>query len=333
MFDWFRLTRASGLFTVASNLLAAVAVAVYTRSLEERILGRQLAGAGADVLWVIVTSCLLLLGGMVWNDLADLERDRELHPRRPLAAGRISPLSAWFAGLFLVSGALLCAAPLGYRGIYGAGVVLSLSLIYNFLTKQVPYLGSLTMAAVRFAFAVFALLALGPEYFDRTVLAIVSLLSLRPTDGRYNLPIYPAALGIYVFGVTLLSELESRRGRRCELLLGGAIVLAAYGYGGYRLFAAHWLHDPLRRSSFFAWLGVLAFLAVGVFACWRFLRSWLRAVRSARRADVGPSVGVALGGMLLFDALLAASGHPLIGLAILLLFLPFVIVAAAVRMD
>src|SRR4051812_46156890 len=100
MLDWLRLIRASGLLTIASNTLAAVVVALYFNSgLDPLLLARRLLqGNSWDALWVVLASSLLYASGMLWNDLADVDRDRMLHPRRPLPSGRISLASAYIAG-------------------------------------------------------------------------------------------------------------------------------------------------------------------------------------------------------------------------------------------
>ncbi len=327
MFDWLRLSRASGLFTVTANIVTAVTVAVYAGGTDPRHLVRQVALP--EAVWVLCCGGLLLLSGMIWNDWADVERDRSLHPRRPLASGRIAPFAAWLAALLLSSSALLIAALLGPRGVYAAGLVLFLALLYNFLTKQIAYIGSLTMGAVRAALALFALLALHPDFFDR---AWAALLTTGPGVAG-DLWCYPLLLAAYVTGVTLLSELESRRGRRCELLLAGGLVIAVLVLVLLRLLSAPWLHDPLRPPGTMTLVALGLFLAVGGWTLWRFVRPWWTCVRSARRDDVGPAVAAGLGGMILCDGLIAARAHPILGLAVLALFGPYLLASAMVRMD
>ena len=101
--------RVSGLFTIASNILAALAAAVYTMSLRLELLGQELRDNFSVAIWVIVASGLLYCAGMLWNDVADADRDRVLHPRRPLPSGAIQLSTAYVGGLLLASGALLAA--------------------------------------------------------------------------------------------------------------------------------------------------------------------------------------------------------------------------------
>lgn len=344
MLDWLRLFRASGLFTIAANLAAATVVAAYTGTLDLWEIGRLvLYGNQWNAVWIVCCSGLLFASGMLWNDLADLDRDRELHPRRPLAAGRISLVAAYVVGAGCAVGALLAAvasdAAHGHyaRGIppyafYTAGVVLSLALLYNFLTKHVPWLGSLTMAAVRSVHALLALLLVGVDHFK---LAWFAILGIGDATLSGSAPAqYALLLGLYVFGVTLTSELESRQGRRWELVLGGALMTVAMLLGGARLVTAHWINGLQITGGYVQLvLGLFLGLAIMGFWGWKVLAPWAAALRAGRKGLVGPVVGAALGGMILFDALLATTAHPIAGLFILLLYPLFRLSSRAIRMD
>jgi 4-hydroxybenzoate polyprenyltransferase len=329
MLDWLRLLRASGLATIAANLLAVTFIAFY-------------AGGGLDPEWlaariwregwlgwcVPLASCLLFCAGMLWNDLCDLERDRVLNPQRPLPSGRIGLVPAWVAGLVLAFAAPLIATPIPY-GLQLAGAVLTLALIYNLWAKQVPWLGSVVMALVRVAHAVFALLWLGPDYLR---------MALTPWLDPAGLPlfIYPLILGLYVFGLTLISELESRDGSRFTAIIGLAAMATALAIAVVGVFKAPWLPVLLHAGgmrTIAALVVVAGCLAVAGWLGWSVFKPWLEAVRSARRQLVGPVVVAGLGGMILLDVLLAAAAHPLAPLAILPLYLIFKGVGRAIRMD
>ncbi|MBA3683978.1 MAG: UbiA family prenyltransferase [Planctomycetes bacterium] len=338
MLDWLRLIRATGLFTILSNIMAATVAATYAEgNLDPKlIVSLLLQGNRMNLLWVALASCLLYASGMIWNDIADIERDRELHPRRPLPSGRISLITAYVVAAILAVASLLVASLVGSYGFYGAGIVLSLALLYDFAGKHVPYLGSLNMALVRFAHALFALLALGDlAYFKMGVLAVVGLFG---ADVAQDIPLsaaaYPLILGGYVLGVTLISELESRRGHRWELAFGGAILFAAVIAASVRLVTAHWIGSLQQMESYLLVVAGL-FLGLGILGLllYRVLRPWIDAVRTGRKALVGPVVGAALSGLVLLDALVATAFHPLAGLAILALYPVFRLTGRLIRMD
>jgi 4-hydroxybenzoate polyprenyltransferase len=335
MLDWLKLVRVTGLVTIISNIIAAVVTAVYaSEGLDLKVLLKAMYQGGTmRVVWLLTASCLLYTTGMIWNDLADVERDRVLHPRRPLPSGRIGLGSAYAVGVLLAVGALLCAAFADLKdflAFYAAGVVLSLIFLYNFATKDLPWLGSLNMAAVRFSHALFALLLLGTDYLRMAVLSL-------SFPWRSGVLAYPIILGCYVLGLTLVSELESRAGRRIELLIGGGLMFGSISASCWMIIKAHWIPQLSESETALPKLGMCLSLGLGaVLALW-LLRTisvpWLAALKSGSAQKVGPVVGAALGGMLLLDALVATSAHPAGGIAILLLLPFFMLGRRVVRMD
>jgi 4-hydroxybenzoate polyprenyltransferase len=332
LIDWLKLVRVTGLVTILTNITAAVVTAVYaSEGLDPLwLLKRIYQGGATRVLWLVSASCMLYCAGMLWNDLADVERDRVLHPRRPLPSGRIGLGSAFLVGVLLSVGALVCAALVDAHAFYAAGVVLSLIFLYNLATKDIPYLGSLTMAAVRFTHAIFALLLLGTDYLKLAVLG-------QSAPGHGSILAYPIILGCYILGVTLVSELESRKGRRVELVLGGALMFGAILGAGMLLAHARWISHLSQSDSTLRVVGSgLAAVLGAVLFLWvlrMVAKPWLAALRSGRSEQVGPVVGAALGGMLFLDALVATSAHPVGGLLILALLPVFMLGRRVVRMD
>jgi 4-hydroxybenzoate polyprenyltransferase len=335
MLDWLKLVRVTGLVTITTNIIAAVVTAVYaSEGLDPKVLLKRIYQGGTGrVAWLVAASFLLYMAGMLWNDLADVERDRTLHPRRPLPSGRIGLGTAYVVGVFMAVGALLCAtfADLqSFHAFYAAGVVLSLIFLYNFVTKDIPWIGSMNMAAVRFSHAIFALLLLGTDYLKLAVLG-------QSTPGHGFVLAYPIILGAYVLGLTLISELESRPGRRIELLIGGGLIFSAIAGAGWLLTRAHWIAQLSQSDASLPVVGMGLSVALGGVLCLSLLRMvgkpWVAALRSGRAQQVGPVVGAALGGMLLLDALVATSAHPVGGLLILMLLPVFMIGRRIVRMD
>jgi 4-hydroxybenzoate polyprenyltransferase len=332
LLDWLKLVRVTGLVTILTNIIAAMVTAVYgNEGLDLGWLLKPLYQGGlGHIVWLLLASALLYLAGMLWNDLADVGRDRVLHPRRPLPSGRINLGTAYFVGVLLAVGALISAAMVDVHAFHAAGVVLSLIMLYNLVTKDIPWIGSLTMAAVRLSHALFALLLLGTDYLSLALLG-------HGAPGHGTLLTYPVLLGCYIFGVTLVSELESRAGRRIELLIGGAMMFGPVLAAGWLLAHAHWIGHLSGRDSALHVVGIgLAAVMGAVLFClllWRIWRPWLAAARSGRSEQVGPVVGAALGGIIFLDALVATSAHPLGGLVILLLLPIFLLGKRVVRMD
>ncbi len=333
MLDWLRLIRASGLATIVSNSLAAVFTAFFAGE-GDRILwlAARIKHNGIDALWVLLASFLLYAAGMLWNDLIDVDRDRVGNPRRPLPSGRIGLVPAYVVGVLTVLGAVLAAMHVEY-GFFLAGIVLTLALLYNLVAKSVPWLGSLVMAATRASHACFALLLLGPDY-------VRMVLTPSQAIGETGAApfVYPIILGIYIFGLTLVSELEERgrRGSRMTFLIGGACmafaVLAAVG----GLFSADWLRHLLSAGGGWPVLAIASVLFALACAGWLAFtvgRAWLAALQSCKCELVGRTVVAGLGGMILLDAVVASTAHPLGGLACALCYPVFITVSRAIRMD
>ena len=233
--DWLRLIRVSGLATIVSNCAAMVLFAFYTgEGLDPRWIGRLLTADPTRIAWLLLASVLLYAAGMAWNDLADVERDRIIHPKRPLPSQRLhlptALVAATLMGVGAVVAALLAEGPLG---ALAALTVLILALLYNFEAKHVPWLGSLCMALVRASHACFALLIIGPDALR------AAFVSTQP-PGTRSLLIYPLILLLYTLGLTAISELEHRPGRRWEVLIGSALLASAIVLALTQFIGAPW---------------------------------------------------------------------------------------------
>ena len=99
-------------------------------------------------LLAFVGFCGLAGAVYLWNDIADLERDR-LHPKkrhRPLAAGELSIRTATFGAMALVVGALSLCFWLDIRLGLCASSYLALNLAYSFGLKHMVILDVLSIS-------------------------------------------------------------------------------------------------------------------------------------------------------------------------------------------
>ena len=286
MRQWLRLVRFSGIATVFGNMTAAITVAVYSDGLSPLMVLAPLQRNFGQALWVIIASIGLYFTGMLWNDIADSERDARLHPGRPLPSGALNRSAVWMVGLFLPVITLLAAAQCGWRGLSSAGIVLSWALIYNLSAKHVPLLGAVCMGAVRSSYSLFALLLLGNDYFDRMVLSLLSMIGYGPASELGSLtPIYPVLIFIYISAVTYMSELESRRGNRLELLLAGSVIGVCIAIAlGRGLVWSHWIRAFIEEHDMmWAVAGLIFMVLLAVLLCSRLVPPWWHAVQSGKK--------------------------------------------------
>jgi len=192
----FKLTRFPLVFTaMADSAVGAALVGVNLLSC-------------ARVIPAMAASALLYAGGMVMNDVCDLERDRTLHPERPLPSGRVLPKSASVFALVLFALAMMSAGLAGTMAVVAAGWVVALIAAYNRLLKHNAIAGSAGMAAIRGSN-----LGLG-----------AAAIGMSPASAEFPwIPI--AVLSAYVFALTLWSTREDRGdGRRGFPALVGAAL-------------------------------------------------------------------------------------------------------------
>lgn len=150
---------------------------------------------------VVAASCCAYWGGMVLNDRFDLERDRLLHPGRPLPAGRVAPFTASLLGGLLLLALLALAAAAGarlgpeglQRGLLGGALLALCVLGYDAALKQRRVAGALAMGASRAVNALLGAFVLG---------GWARLEHLAPAL------LYALLLGMYVIYLTVLSFYE-----------------------------------------------------------------------------------------------------------------------------
>ncbi|HGY91930.1 MAG TPA: hypothetical protein ENK43_12235 [Planctomycetes bacterium] len=182
---WLRLLRLPNAFSTAGDLLAGCALAATS-------LPRfSVMAAGLAAL------ALLYTGGMALNDWSDRERDRTLHPDRPLPAGEILPHHA-LAGAAVLLGlgfALVVWSlgnpPLPWRLGVAAGL-LGAIVLYDLFGAERAIIGPIAMGLCRAqSMALGFLLAWGTAGITKNSVAAI------------------AAYGLLVTGLTALSQHEA----------------------------------------------------------------------------------------------------------------------------
>ncbi len=225
-------------------------------------------GSLPQFLLLIGASVLLYSGGMVLNDVTDVRRDRELHPDRPLPAGRISVTVAFLlAAVLLFSGWLLSSFAGYFCGMLGGGLGLGI-VIYNVLGSTHPIWGPVLMGLLRSGNFLLGLsLAGAAGVFWWTGVGFAFL------------------LGLHIFLVTSISILEESPQRTGSFLLYffGEIFLVCL----LLLFVYVTVQDVSMTLNSIP--PVLLFVVLFSFA---FVRAWL----NPTPASIGKTVGTGVKG-------------------------------------
>jgi 4-hydroxybenzoate polyprenyltransferase len=217
-----RLVRWPGAVTAAANAMTGFLVAHPGSSRDAAVAACAVAAGGAVV----------YAGGVVLNDVADAERDRTLHPSRPIPSGDVAgAAAARFGFLLLVGGAGLSMA---FGGLWAGAATAAAALfawLYDFAAKRFRAPGAATLAAARGANALAGVL--------------VGTASSAVLDASTNAPavVYPLAVFTYTALLTFTSTFEERRPGRTTL---GACAVALFVAAAlpWSVFVAAWRAAP-----------------------------------------------------------------------------------------
>lgn len=183
--DYLKLTRFPLVFTAVADSVAGYWIASPTPDVS-----RMVALGSA--------SACFYSAGMVFNDVADADRDRTLHPQRPIPAGRVHRRSALAFGSILSAMGLVCVTLVSLKTLLAAVGLLFSILLYDFVFKNVASLGPLAMGTCRFANFSLGMASAFPG-FDW---------------------VPPSLLFVYVVTLTLISTLEEKPSRWGCAVLG-----------------------------------------------------------------------------------------------------------------
>jgi 4-hydroxybenzoate polyprenyltransferase len=303
---YLRLCRLPNLFTAAADVMMGYL-----------FVHRELSPP-APFVALLAATCCLYTGGIVLNDVCDIDVDRRERPRRPLPAGLISWSTArgLAAGLLLIG--CLCAALAGWlapegQRYFSVSATLGLLLVaaivgYDTLLKHTP-LFPLGMGLCRFFNVLLGMSAAGMPRPDGW------LAGFQP----HHLMV-AAAIGTHIAGVTIFSRGEAGQSRRGLLLLG-MLVMAA----GWWMLA--WF--PRVAPAGFTWRMAqqpLWYYAVLALLAYPLLRRCLQAVASPEPRNVQAAVKQGIWVLIWMDAVVVAVVASLgWSLLIVALFVPMLV--------
>jgi len=262
-----------------------------------------------------MASALFYSGGMVLNDMFDIELDRDEQPYRPLPSGRI-PLSSarWLGWQLLTLGIMLAG---------GTAVILDRlpqARTDDFVLTWLPVIvaGSLAVCIVLYN-AGLKRTPLGPVAMGgcRTLNVLLGMSVLRQ-PWRIEHWVAAAGVGVYIIGVTWFARSDARRSDRWQLIAATLIMLAGVGLVGAlpRLSKELWI-IPQWHKLFWNWYGIVGLLAAFVL---------VRAAGAIAEPSPGPvraAVRRLIAGLVLLDAAACyAAAGPFYAILVALLVVP-----------
>jgi len=249
--------------------------------------------------FLLASSACLYCGGMVWNDVFDLEQDRRERPFRPIPSGRISRLAAARFGASLLAAGVIFACVAGWRpkemnwtpAVIGIGLVLAIFLYDGWLKKF--WVGPLGMGACRFL---------------NVLLGLSCSVGVGSTTRCY----LAAVVGVYIVGVTWFARKEAQTSTQVGLAGGCALMLT----GLILALPARVLADtqPVQAPSLYLYLLVGLAFWVGMPVYQAVLRPSPQLVQAA--------VKRAILGLIVLDVALATALAGIVGLGIVMLLIP-----------
>lgn len=290
---WLRLLRVPNLATAAADVLAGFLVVAGLRTVE----------VPPPACWLaLVAGICFYAGGVVLNDVCDVELDRRERPERPLPAGAITVRAAAnLAKVFLAVGsAAACGAAFAARSpwpaLVGAGLTAAIWL-YDRHAKATPF-GPVVMGACRgLAWLLGMTAAGGPAAAQQWAI--------------------PAGMAAYVAGITLFARDEAGASRRGTLAAGAAVMATGLALAA----GSVWLTMRIDATVAGRPLPVNTWLALwGVIAASIVLRAGV-AILDPSPARVRAAVGNAILSIITLDAILvlAACGEQWAVVVLLLL--------------
>lgn len=295
MRPWLHLARISNLPTAWTNVIAAWLLA------RGELLDVRLA-------WMLLAASLIYTGGMILNDAADVDFDREHRKERPIPSGQVAVRTAWIVGgLMLFVGGVIALG-------YGAnpqlvGLLLGAVVFYDLYHKR--WAGAVVvMGACRLLLYLVTASTVAPlhvvsqkgevSFFGAQWHYETSFLS---AGAMMAMP-FAIALGCYIVGITVAARLEHKN----EDLPVPASLMA---------FALLYTPAIVCAMRFSAAGG--SPVQVGVLGVFALLVAFATHTLRKGGPAIGKAVGWLLAGIVVVDALAIANVSPLLALGFVVL--------------
>jgi 4-hydroxybenzoate polyprenyltransferase len=251
--------------------------------------------------FLLLSSACLYCGGMVWNDIFDLEQDKQERPFRPLPSGKVPRARAIRFGVVLLALGLIFASLAGWDGDRMrwtppvlAGILAAIILLYDGVLKR-TWLGPVGMGACRFLNVLLGL-SIGGWPFSSWGLGLA------------------LAVGVYIAGVTWFARTEAGTSNREALTRAALVMLAGLLLALPPPDLAKQRDPPAKTAFLFPYLLVGFGFTLGI--------PISQAIQQPSPGRVQSAVKMAVLGLVVFDAILATALAGIWGLVLLVLLPP-----------
>lgn len=255
--------RPANIVTSVADVLAGIAISGYF------LLGDQ---EFLPVFLLCLSTMGLYGGGIVFNDVFDVDLDRIERPERAIPSGAISKKEATLLGIVLLCIGIFAACAFSLRSGIIAFLILVFALVYNKFSKHYAFLGPLNMGVCR-----------GMNLLLGVSIVSISLQSL------YLLGLIPL---IYIFSITMISQGEVHGSSKKKLYAGAflyEIVIGAILYAAF-----------LQQNIFYSALFVVLF-------AWMIFKPLFAAIKDPIGKNIGKAVKAGVISLILMDAAWAAA--------------------------
>lgn len=286
---YLQLCRPANLPTAAADILAGMSIS------------GLFAGLGVFELpivdlppffMLIMASVFLYGGGVVLNDVFDVEIDKIERPERPIPSGVVPlKMAGLFGSILLLVG--ICLAFLVNRDCGLISILLALAILsYDKFAKHHAFLGPLNMGVCR----------------GLNLLMGISLLNTTENWPYVLVPI------VFIFAVTMISRGEVHGKNKGNILLAGLLYVVV-------LIGVFYLHQVHENGDFWymVFLGLFAFMV---------FKPLIKAYQSNTSGNIKKAVKSGVLSIILLDAALAVAHANIILGIVMLLLLPLSIFLA-----
>ena len=254
--------RPANIVTSVADVLAGIAISGYVFGSENDVL---------PVILLCLSTIGLYGGGIVFNDVFDVDLDKIERPERAIPSGAVTFSEAIGLGLFLLISGILSAFFHSTTSGIIAVLIAICALLYNKYSKHHSILGPLNMGTCR---GLNLLLGISIFAYSLNNLYIIGIVPL-----------------IYIFSITMISQGEVHGSNKIKLFTGA--YLYALVIGLMLIFA--WREQQI----LFALLFILPF-------AWRIFKPLFKAIQEPIGKNIGLAVKAGVLSLILMDAAWAA---------------------------